>query len=262
MLAAARKDLLLDRLRADGSVSTKELAAEMHLSEDTLRRDLRELAAAGLCQRVYGGALPSSPAMADLATRAEVEPASKNQIAQMAANLLTPGCSVILDGGTTTLAVARALPLTLRCTLITHSPTIASALLGHEGIDVFLLGGRLFKHSGVTCGTVAAEAAQTISADLFLLGVTGVHPTAGLTTGDAEEAAMKRTLAGRAVDTYVLASKEKIGAASPYTVLPLSAVTAVITDTPDTNATIAQLRDGGTNVIHTTAPPIRKRRPS
>jgi DeoR/GlpR family transcriptional regulator of sugar metabolism len=250
MLAATRKELLLDRLRTEGSVSTQELARELDLSEDTLRRDLRELAAAGLCQRVYGGALPSSPAMADLATRSEVEPASKHRVAETAARLVKPGSTVILDGGTTTLAVAQSLPLTLSCTVITHSPTIASALLDHELIDVLILGGRLFKHSGVTCGSIAAEAAQSISADLFLLGVTGVHPDAGLTTGDAEEAAMKRTLASRAVETYVLASTEKIGAASPYAVLPLSDVAAVITDAPQANPTIAQLTANGTKVIH------------
>ena len=95
---------------------------------------------------------------------------------------------------------------------------------------MFLLGGRLFRHSAVTCGAAAAEAAQAISADVFLLGVTGVHPDAGLTTGDAEEAAMKRTLARRAADTYVLASAEKLGAASRFTVLPLADVAGVITD--------------------------------
>jgi DeoR/GlpR family transcriptional regulator of sugar metabolism len=156
---------------------------------------------------------------------------------------------VILDGGTTTLAVVRALAPSLTATVITHSPTIAAALLDHARIEVYLLGGRLFKHSAVTCGAAAAEAAQGISADLFLLGVAGVHPTEGLTTGDADEAAMKRTLAGRAADTYVLASAEKIGAASPYAVLPLSDVAAVITDTEAGNPVIDQIRSAGTSVI-------------
>ena len=123
-----------------------------------------------------------------------------------------------------------ALPGDLDCTVITHSPTIAAALVPHERAEVFLLGGRLFKHSAVTCGAAAAEAASNVAADLFFLGVTGVHPEHGLTTGDADEAAMKRTLASRAVETYVLASAEKLGAASRYQVLPLSAVAGVITD--------------------------------
>lgn len=249
MLAAERRDFLLARLAAEGKVVAKDVAAQLGLSEDSVRRDLRELAAAGLCQRVYGGALPASPAVADYATRTGVEPDSKRRIAARAAQLIQPGSAVILDGGTTTLAVVRALPADLECTVITHSPTIAAGLVDHRTVEVFLLGGRLFKHSAVTCGAAAVEAAQTVSADLFFLGVTGVHPVEGLTTGDADEAAMKRTLASRAADTYVLASVEKIGAASRYQVLPLGAVAGIITDAL-LNETIQTLTDQDVAVLH------------
>jgi DeoR/GlpR family transcriptional regulator of sugar metabolism len=237
MLAAQRRDLLLERLRVDGRLVAKDLAAELGVSEDSVRRDLRELAAAGLCQRVYGGALPVSPAIADHAGRERVEPASKQRVAAVAARLVVPGSTAILDGGTTALAVAHALPLDLAATVVTHSPTVAAALVDHRDVEVFLLGGRLFKHSLVTCGAAAVEAAQGVTADVFLLGVTGVHHEAGLTTGDADEAAMKRALARRAADTYVLASAEKIGAASRFAVLPLGEVTGVVTDAdPDVPA--------------------------
>jgi|tagenome__1003787_1003787.scaffolds.fasta_scaffold20605139_2 DeoR/GlpR family transcriptional regulator of sugar metabolism len=250
MLAAERRDFLLERLATSGKIVAKDVAVELGLSEDSVRRDLRDLAAAGLCQRVYGGALPVSPAVADYATRTTVEPDSKSRVAVRAAQLVQPGVRVILDGGTTTLAVVGALPGDLACTVITHSPTIAVALLDRPSIEVFLLGGRLFRHSAVTCGAAAVEAAQAVSADLFLLGVTGVHPEHGLTTGDPEEAAMKRALAARAADTYVLASAEKVGAVSPYRVLPLADVAGVVTDTAPENATLRKLRDAGTRVLH------------
>ncbi|MCR6482274.1 DeoR/GlpR family DNA-binding transcription regulator [Amycolatopsis sp. OK19-0408] len=230
MLVGERRELLLARLAADGKVLAKDVAAELGVSEDSIRRDLRDLASAGLCQRVYGGALPVSPAVADYASRTAIAVDGKDRVARVAAQLVRPGSTVILDGGTTTLAVAKALPADLEATVVTHSPTVAVALLEHPGIDVFLLGGRLFRHSAVTCGAAAAEAAQSISAEVFLLGVTGVHPEAGLTTGDADEAAMKRTLARRAADTYVLASAEKIGAASRFSVLPFGDVAGVLTD--------------------------------
>jgi DeoR/GlpR family transcriptional regulator of sugar metabolism len=252
MLAAERRDLLLDRLRADGKLVAKQLAGELGVSEDLVRRDLRELAAAGLCQRVYGGALPASPAVGNYAVRQDVGLASKQRVATVAATLVQPDSTVILDGGTTALAVARALPRDLRATVITHSPAIAVALVDKSNVEVFLLGGRLFRHSVVTCGATAVEAAQNVTADLFLLGVTGVHPEAGLTTGDGDEAAMKRALARRAADTYVLASAEKIGAASPFTVLPLDAVCAIITDTAPSDPTIEQLGELGITVMHAT----------
>ena len=243
MLAAERRDLLLARLARDGKVVAKDVAAELGLSEDSVRRDLRDLAAAGLCQRVYGGALPVSPAIADYATRTTVRPEGKAAVAARAASLVRPGTTVILDGGTTALALAKALPADLAATVVTHSPTVAAALVEHPTVDVFVIGGRLFKHSAVTSGAAAAEAAERVSAEQFFLGVTGVHPEAGLTTGDADEAAMKRLLARRAADTYVLASAEKIGAASSFEVLPLAEVAGIITDAPADDPTVRRLSD-------------------
>lgn len=243
MLAAERRDFLLARLRTDGKVVAKDMAAELGVAEDNIRRDLRDMAAAGLCQRVYGGALPAAPAAADYATRAGVATDSKRRVALAAAALIRPGSTVLLDGGTTALQVAAALPAALPATIVTHSPTVAAALVTHPTVDVFVLGGRLFKHSAVTSGAAAAEAASRVSADLFLLGVTGVHHRAGLTTGDPDEAAMKRALAARAAETYVLASAEKIGAASPFTVLDLAEVAGVITDVPDDDPEIPRLRE-------------------
>lgn len=248
MLAATRKDLLLERLRTDGRIVAKEIAAELGLSEDSIRRDLRELDAAGLAVRVYGGALPASPATADYAARATVAPESKRRVAAAAVALIEPGSTVILDGGTTTLAMVEALPKSRRCTIITHSPTIAATLHDHDA-DVFLIGGQLFKHSAVACGAAAVEAANRISADVFFLGVTGIHPTAGLTTGNADEAAMKRALSARAAETYVLGSDEKVGAASRYSVLPLEAVTAVITDKPENDPASRELAQAGVTLI-------------
>ena len=248
MLAAERRELLLARLRADGKLVAKDLAAELGLSEDSIRRDLRELAAAGLCQKVYGGAVPTSPALGDYRTRRSIAPDSKQAVAARAVTLIQPGSVAILDGGTTTLAVARSLPASLQCTVITHSPTVASALLDHPGVEILMIGGRVFKHSAVTCGAAAAEAAGMLSADLFLLGVTGVHPVQGLTTGDADEAAMKRALARRAAETYVLASAEKLGTASRYGVLPLAEVAGVVTDGRD-HEVVSQLRGRGVTVL-------------
>ncbi|MEV5173761.1 DeoR/GlpR family DNA-binding transcription regulator [Streptomyces flaveolus] len=232
----------------DGIVA-KDVAARLGISEDSVRRDLRDLAAEGLCQRVYGGALPVSPAVVDYAARQTVAPDGKRKVASVAAGLVRSGGALILDGGTTALEVARALPHDLACTVITHSPTIAAALLDHPLAELFLLGGRVFKHSAVACGAAAVEAAQNVSADLCLLGVTGVHPEAGLTTGDAEEAAMKRALAARAADTYILASSEKIGTASRFRVLSWEKVSGLITDADPHDTVVEQVRALGVEVL-------------
>ncbi|MCX4482688.1 DeoR/GlpR family DNA-binding transcription regulator [Streptomyces anulatus] len=249
MLAAERRDHLLGLLAREGKIVAKDVAAGLGISEDSVRRDLRDLASEGLCQRVYGGALPASPAVVGYAARRTVAPDGKRKVAAVAAGLVRPGGSVILDGGTTALAVARALPQDLACTVITHSPTIVAALLDHRRAELFLLGGRIFKHSAVACGAAAVEAAQNVSADLCLLGVTGVHPDAGLTTADAEEAAMKRALSARAAETYVLASAEKIGTASRFRVLPWEKVGGLITDADAHDPVVGQLTALGVEIL-------------
>jgi DeoR/GlpR family transcriptional regulator of sugar metabolism len=249
MLAAERRDLLVTRLRRDGKLVARDLAQELGLSEDSLRRDMRELAAAGLCQRVYGGALPASQALGTIAARHEVAPESKRRVAARAAELITPGITAILDSGTTALAVVEALRPDLATTIVTHSPTTAAALVDHPTADVFIIGGRLFKNSAAACGAAAAEAAHGISADLYLLGVAGIHPKEGLTTSDPDEAAMKRILASRTADTYVLGSIEKLGAASSYTVVGLTEVAGIITDAPSDHPTVQELRERGINII-------------
>lgn len=249
MLTSERKALILEVLRRDGRVIAKAVSQELNLSEDTIRRDLRELAGEGLLQRVHGGALPASPAMADLAARREVSPEGKIAIGRAAAGLVRPGQVVLLDGGTTALQLARHLARGLEATIVTHSPTVAVELANHPGIAVELIGGRLFRHSMVAVGAVAAEAIARIRADLFFLGVTGIHPELGLTTGDAEEAAIKRALSRQAAETIVLASREKLGAASPFQIAPLAEVSAMVVEADVPEETVQPYRQAGVTLI-------------
>jgi DeoR/GlpR family transcriptional regulator of sugar metabolism len=228
MLTRQRKQRILEVLRKDGQVIAKALSQELGLSEDTIRRDLRELASQGLLQRVHGGALPSSPAVADFASRQRLSPDAKAAIGRVAAGLIKRGQTVILDGGTTTMQLARHLPANLEATVVTHSPTIAVELVAHPRVEVVLIGGRLFKHSVVAVGAAAIEAIRNIRADTYFMGVTGIHAEAGLSTGDLEEAHIKRALSRSAAETIVLASAEKLNAASPYVIGPVTEISTLV----------------------------------
>jgi DeoR/GlpR family transcriptional regulator of sugar metabolism len=259
MLAAERRDLLVARLRKDGKLIARDLAQELGLSEDSVRRDLRELAAAGLCQRVYGGALPVSPALGTQASRFAIAPESKRRVAVRAAELITPGVTAILGGGTTALEVVAALPADLDATIITHSASTATALANHPTVNVFILGGRLHKLGVSASGAAAAEAASSITADLALFPVPGIHPRQGLTTSGPEEAALLRIFISRTADAYVLASIEKLGTVCSYKVTGLSEVTGIITDAPADQPTVRQLREDGIAVIEALSPAIADR---
>lgn len=218
MLTRQRKQLILEKLGAEGQVQSKALSILFDVSEDTIRRDLRELAAEGRLQRVHGGALPSSSAIAPFAERQSVKMDAKKRVARKGAQLISSGQVVIIDGGTTTSELITFFPPDLRITVVTHSPSIALGLVDHPAIEVILIGGRLYKHSIVAVGAAAIEGIENIHADLFFMGVTGIHPDAGLTTGDFEEACIKRAFSGRAAETVVLASPEKINTASSFVI--------------------------------------------
>lgn len=228
MLTSERKALISDRLRRDGRLIAKVFAEELGLSEDTIRRDLREMAAEGLLARVHGGALPLQPALPDFATRKEVASDEKRRLGQLAATLVRAGETVFLDGGTTNAEIARALPRDFAFTVVTHSPTIAAELEHHPSAEVILVGGRIYKHSMVAVGSIASSAIATFRPDIFFLGATAVHSRHGFTTGDFEEAAVKRQIAAQSARTYVALTAEKLERASPVTIMPLEAATGII----------------------------------
>ena len=245
MLSAQRKDHLLELLAADGRVVAKAVAADLGVSEDSIRRDLRELAEAGSCIRVYGGALPVPAADAPVAQRLSVASDSKERVARAAVARIRPASTIILDAGTTTLAMARRLPHGADLTVITPSPAVALAAMEHSAARVLMVGGELSRHSGVVGGALAQEAIARLAADLFFLGVTGVDPEQGLTTGELDDAVTKRAFAARSAEVLVLASAEKIGAVSRFPVLALDEVSGVIVDPGDQNPLVNALQGVG-----------------
>jgi DeoR/GlpR family transcriptional regulator of sugar metabolism len=249
MLNAERRQYILERLRRDGKVLATELSTALNVSEDTIRRDLRELSEAGLLQRVHGGALPSSPASASYTARQQQAPTAKAAIARAAARLLRDGQVILLDGGTTTLQVAQQLPIELRATVITNSPPIAVALAEHPNVEVNLIGGRLYKHSLVTIGTATVEALRMVRADICFLGVCSLHPEVGISVPELEEAHVKRAMIAGSAEVAALASAEKLGTAAPYIVGPLAELTHLVTERAVPEEALAPYRALGVTVV-------------
>ena len=253
LLTPERRQRILEHLRRDGRVFIAQLSGALTVSPDTVRRDLQELADAGLLQRVHGGALPRPPvgATAPYVTRErrETAGAARNAIAEAAARLVHPGQVVFLDGGTTALEVARRLPADLRATVVTHSPPVALALAEHRDIEVIVAGGRLFREAMVNGGETAVETLRGIRADVCFLGVCGVHPEVGLTTTHYEEVALKRTIVTQAGDVVALAAAEKLHTALPYVVGPLNLLTHLVTDRAAPENVLEVYRQLGLTVI-------------
>ena len=160
------------------------------------------------------------------------------------------GQVIVLDGGTTTLELARALRDDLRANVVTTSPPIALALADHPGLEVTVVGGRLRPNSLVTVGATAVEALRVIRADVVFLGVCGLHPEIGVTTVDLEERHVKAAMIEGAGEVVALADADKLGTAMPIVVAPLQAVTHLATDASEDDASLAPYRALGIEILH------------
>jgi len=230
LLSAERRQAILDALARDGKVVAARLVDELGVSEDTVRRDLRELAAQGLVQRVHGGALAPAPQQGSFIHRRETWTDAKAALADAAVSVLADARVIILDGSTTNLELARRLPPNRACTILTNSPPIASALAEHPTAEVVMIGGRLDKHAQVTVGAAAVDFLRTVRADACVLGVCALHPEAGLSTDDLEEAHVKRAMVAASADVIALATADKLRAGSAYLVAPVGELTHVVAE--------------------------------
>ena len=250
MLREERHYLILELLRLRGKVQTLELSRTLQVSEDTLRRDLRELAARGKLQRVHGGALPRSPSAAGGFAEREGQAAhAKQELAVVAARLIQDNQVILIDSGTTNLQVARRLPRSLCATVVTPSPAIAMALLPYPQVEVVLLGGRLSRASESTIGIATAEALQRGRVDVLLLGVCSLHPEIGISVADGEEALLKRIMVAQSAEVIAVAVADKLGTAMPYVVGPVGELTYLVVEHFVPDDVIAPYVDSGVSVL-------------
>lgn len=225
-----RREYILEKLQSQGRLSTADVAAHFSLSDDTARRDFRELAGEGLIKRVHGAALPISPGAFPFQGRYKIEAQVKTRLARAAAQLVLPDQVVIVDGGTTNLEFAKQLPKDLRATIITNSPRIAIATSDHPMLEVILLAGVFDKRSQMTMGARVLEQLRSLSVDACFIGVHGIHEDYGLTTGGYDEATVKMAMISAAAEVVAIVTPDKFGTVGAYKIAPLSAVDVLVTD--------------------------------
>jgi DeoR/GlpR family transcriptional regulator of sugar metabolism len=240
---------ILDRLSREGKVLAAELTGELGVSEDTIRRDLRDLAAMRRLRRVHGGALPPSPVALNYAVRERQSVPEKKSIARAAARLIHDGAVVFLDGGTTNVHVAESLPPDLRATIVTNSIPVAAVLSDHASVEVVLIGGRVLRSSRVALGPEAVDAIRSYRADLFLLGTCSLDIQAGITVPHLDEAPVKRAMMAASAQVAGLVTEEKIGTAMACVVGPVSELDAIVTEHSTSHALLEPFVHAGILII-------------
>jgi DeoR/GlpR family transcriptional regulator of sugar metabolism len=227
---AERQRRILARLTRDGQVNASVLAKEFSTSEDTIRRDLRDLATQGLCQRVYGGAILLSEASAPIAVRVAQAHLRKDALGQQMARLLRDGQFVFIDAGSTNLAFARSIPSGLKLTVATHSPSIAACLVGKPGIDLIVVGGSIHPSVGAALGGRAVQEISGMRPDLLVLGACSLNAEQGIGAFDFEDAHLKSVMIERAGSVAIALLNEKFPSASPHAVAPIESLSDVVVE--------------------------------
>ena len=250
MLIAERRQHILTLVQRQGRVLTADLAISLGISRITIRKDLEFLQDHGLIRRSHGGAL-ALPVKGwsdlSLSDKEKLHVHEKQRIAKAAVKYVTEGQSIILDSGSTTNAVARALRHFTRLTVITNGVNIA-AELSTTDFEIILTGGALRKNSYSLVGPLAEEVVRSMRADILFLGADGLDLDTGISTPDVLESRVGRAMVDAAKTIIAVVDSSKFGRQSLASIIPLSRVDVVITDTNLDPRYLELLRGNGLNV--------------
>jgi DeoR/GlpR family transcriptional regulator of sugar metabolism len=243
-LAEERRQHIVDMVEQQGKVLAAELAQRFNTSEDTIRRDLRDLDAAGLLRRVHGGAMRRTRAEPSFGQRADANEARKAMLARALADSVQLGDTVLVDAGTTNLAFVRLLEDGQAAAIITNSPQIALGLGHLRATRVVLLGGIYSAHAGAVLGAQTVAEIQRLRVNLAVVGACSVEADRGLGASDAEEAVVKQTMLAAGSRRVVAALNERLEAPAPFLIAPLGEIDRLVLEADAAPDVLARLRQG------------------
>lgn len=219
----------MEILEGEGRAAVADLALRLGVNEETIRRDLRELKEQGLIRKTHGGALRKIATAPPYETRLTQAADVKEAIGRRAAEMVKEGDSILIDSGTTTLCLARALTVR-RARIITNSLEIARALVHRSDYELIILGGRYDQLHHEISGNATVDQLLRYRVDRLFMGMTAIDRENGITDVAETDAAVKRTMMRVSRRIIGLADHNKIGQMSCHWVAPASALDILITD--------------------------------
>jgi DeoR/GlpR family transcriptional regulator of sugar metabolism len=229
MLKKERQEFILREINLHNRVLTSDLCEVINVSEDTIRRDLSELAETGDIIKVHGGALSKSFHVS-LQTNGVYSHDNKKMIAQKAVTLIRDGMFILTTGGTTILELAKALPQHLRATFFTGSLPAAMEYIHHPNIEVIFIGDRISKNSKITVGGDAITKIKQINADICFLGINAIDAEHGLTDNGWDVVQVKKAMIQSSKKVVALTIAEKIDTQQKLKIGDLDLLDIMITE--------------------------------
>jgi DeoR/GlpR family transcriptional regulator of sugar metabolism len=249
MLKEERQALILRETNLHNKVSLADLSEKFTVSEDTVRRDLQDLANAGKIVKVRGGALSKSYTAYSYHEQDIYARAEKIVIAQKAVQLLQDGMLVIISGGSTNLEIARLVPPDLKATFLTISLTTAMQLLEHPTSETIFLGGQLSKSAKVTVGGEVIAKLQEVRPDLYFMGTNGIDAAAGITDSDWEVVTVKKAMVQAAHRVALCTISEKLNSVQKLKVCDFDQLDMLITELEPTNEVLLPYQSKGVRIL-------------
>ncbi len=248
----SRRDHIEQRVRAAREITYAELATEFDVSEMTIRRDVEALEASGVVRRVVGGAiaLQGKDTEPSFATRMADAAQEKIHIADVVADLIGVNETVILDSGSTALAVANSLRgRGLGLTVVTPSVLAALALVDEPDTTVVLTGGELRSGELSLIGAAAEDTLANYNCDTYVMGVAGIDGERGISDYHPAESRVKQAASRRADRVIVAADKSKLGRVTFVSITALASVATIVSDGAPDHPALVAARDAGVEVI-------------
>lgn len=230
MIKAERQDIILEYLSKDKKVLLEPISKVLEVSEDTIRRDIKELADKGLLKVVRGGAVQRSSIPIHFKDRQNIDIPHKKIIAEKVLEYIKPGMVLLVDSGTSALAVVANFPKDIALTVVTNSFPVASLLEDHTKIEVLFMGGRLNKISFSTTGYETIQGIRNIRADICLLGVCSIDLNWGVTGDDYEDSLVKRVMIETSKSTIALSTSDKLGTSESFYICATHSLDVIITE--------------------------------
>lgn len=249
MLKKERQAFILHQINLHNRVLSSTLCQEINVSEDTIRRDLQDLAEEGKVIKVHGGALSHSFNHSSFPTTNIYSQAEKKIIGEKAAKLVEDGMFVLTTGGTTIVELARSLPANLKATFISGSIPVVLEYMYHPLIDVIVIGDKVSKNSKLTFGGEAITKIKQIKSDICFLGVNAIDVVHGITDNDFDVVQIKRAMIESTQKVVCLSISEKINSRQPIQVCGIKKVDILITELPPDDPLLSPYIDAGIKVL-------------
>ncbi len=249
MLKKERQAYILHQVNIHNKVLSSSLCTEINVSEDTIRRDLQELADEGKIIKVHGGALSYSFNHVHFPVNGVYSQNQKKTIAQKAIALIRNGMFVLTSGGTTIIEMARSLPPHLKATFVSGSIPAILEYMHHPNIETIVVGDRISKNSKITVGSEAIAKIKQVKADICFLGTNAIDISHGITDNDWEVVQLKKAMIESCKKVVCLSISEKINTVQPIQICGLNEIDTLITELNPGNPVLQPYVEAGIEVL-------------